>query len=121
MPKIDPAGKLPPYRQVAEIIAGKIASGEYPRGSHPDRVRTRRQLRDRSLHCPARRRLATRPEPRRNRPHQRLLRPVKLDHGMPFGALGHVAETVFRAVRLRINVEIGAALRQGETCADEQR
>jgi GntR family transcriptional regulator len=33
MPKIDPTGKLPPYRQVADIIAGKIASGEYPRGS----------------------------------------------------------------------------------------
>jgi GntR family transcriptional regulator len=33
VPRIDPTGKLPPYRQVAEIIAGKIASGEYPRGS----------------------------------------------------------------------------------------
>jgi GntR family transcriptional regulator len=33
MSKIDPTGKLPPYRQVAEIIADKITSGEYPRGS----------------------------------------------------------------------------------------
>jgi GntR family transcriptional regulator len=33
MSKIDPTGKLPPYRQVAQIMADKIASGEYPRGS----------------------------------------------------------------------------------------
>jgi GntR family transcriptional regulator len=33
MSKIDPTGKLPPYRQVAQIIADKIVSGEYPRGS----------------------------------------------------------------------------------------
>jgi GntR family transcriptional regulator len=31
--QIDPTGKMPPYRQVAEIIAGKIAAGEYARGS----------------------------------------------------------------------------------------
>jgi GntR family transcriptional regulator len=28
--KIDPTGKLPPYRQLAEIIAAKIRSGDYP-------------------------------------------------------------------------------------------
>jgi len=33
MAAIDPTGKVPPYRQVAEIIAAKIASGEYARGS----------------------------------------------------------------------------------------
>lgn len=33
MAAIDPTGKVPPYRQVAEIIAAKIASGEYVRGS----------------------------------------------------------------------------------------
>jgi DNA-binding GntR family transcriptional regulator len=31
--KIDPTGKLPPYRQLAAIVAGRIESGEYPRGS----------------------------------------------------------------------------------------
>jgi DNA-binding GntR family transcriptional regulator len=30
---IDPTGKVPPYRQVAEILAARIASGEYARGS----------------------------------------------------------------------------------------
>ena len=33
MSKIDPTGKLPPYRQVAQIIADKITSGEYAYGS----------------------------------------------------------------------------------------
>jgi DNA-binding GntR family transcriptional regulator len=33
MPKIDPTGKLPPYRQVAQIIADKITAGVYPRGT----------------------------------------------------------------------------------------
>ncbi|HZC64679.1 MAG TPA: winged helix-turn-helix domain-containing protein [Streptosporangiaceae bacterium] len=33
MSKIDPTGKLPPYRQLAAIVAGRIESGEYPRGS----------------------------------------------------------------------------------------
>jgi GntR family transcriptional regulator len=28
--KIDPTAKLPPYRQLAGIIADKIKSGEYP-------------------------------------------------------------------------------------------
>jgi GntR family transcriptional regulator len=31
--KIDPTGKLPPYRQLATIVARRIESGEYPRGS----------------------------------------------------------------------------------------
>jgi GntR family transcriptional regulator len=31
--KIDPTGKLPPYRQLAGIVAERIESGEYPRGS----------------------------------------------------------------------------------------
>jgi GntR family transcriptional regulator len=43
MPAIDPTGKLPPYRQVAQIIADKIASGEYPRGS---RIPTESELVD---------------------------------------------------------------------------
>jgi GntR family transcriptional regulator len=30
MGKIDPTAKLPPYRQLAEIIAERIRSGEYP-------------------------------------------------------------------------------------------
>jgi GntR family transcriptional regulator len=30
---IDPTARLPPYRQLAEIIRGRIASGEYPTGS----------------------------------------------------------------------------------------
>ena len=30
---IDPTARLPPYRQLAEIIRGRIASGEYPKGS----------------------------------------------------------------------------------------
>lgn len=33
MTQIDPTGKVPPYRQVAEIIAGKISTGHYPRGT----------------------------------------------------------------------------------------
>jgi GntR family transcriptional regulator len=28
--KIDPTAKLPPYKQLAQIIADKIRSGEYP-------------------------------------------------------------------------------------------
>jgi GntR family transcriptional regulator len=32
--KIDPTGKLPPYRQVANIIAAQIRSGELPQGAH---------------------------------------------------------------------------------------
>jgi GntR family transcriptional regulator len=28
--KIDPTAKLPPYRQLAQIITDKITSGEYP-------------------------------------------------------------------------------------------
>jgi GntR family transcriptional regulator len=31
--KIDPTGKLPPYKQVADILAARIKSGEYPVGS----------------------------------------------------------------------------------------
>jgi len=31
--KIDPTGKLPPYRQLAAIVAERIGSGEYPRAS----------------------------------------------------------------------------------------
>jgi GntR family transcriptional regulator len=30
---IDPTARLPPYLQLAEIIRGRIASGEYPKGS----------------------------------------------------------------------------------------
>ena len=30
---IDPTGKLPPYRQVADIIVARIKSGQYPVGS----------------------------------------------------------------------------------------
>jgi DNA-binding GntR family transcriptional regulator len=30
---IDPTARLPPYRQLVEIIRGRIASGEYPTGS----------------------------------------------------------------------------------------
>ncbi len=30
---IDPTARLPPYRQLAEIIRERIASGEYPKGS----------------------------------------------------------------------------------------
>lgn len=33
MGKIDPTGKLPPYRQVANILAARIESGEYPKES----------------------------------------------------------------------------------------
>jgi DNA-binding GntR family transcriptional regulator len=31
--RIDPTGKLPPYRQVADILADRITSGQYPAGS----------------------------------------------------------------------------------------
>jgi len=31
--KIDPTGPVPPYKQIAEIIRQRIASGEYLRGS----------------------------------------------------------------------------------------
>ena len=30
---IDPTARLPPYLQLAEIIRGRIASGQYPKGS----------------------------------------------------------------------------------------
>ena len=40
---IDPTGKVPPYRQVAGILAAKIESGEYPRGS---RIPTESELVD---------------------------------------------------------------------------
>ena len=33
MGKIDPTAKLPPYRQLAAIIAADIGSGKLPRGS----------------------------------------------------------------------------------------
>ena len=33
MTKIDPTGPVPPYKQIAEIIRQRIASGKYPRGS----------------------------------------------------------------------------------------
>ena len=33
MPGIDPTAKLPPYRQLAQIITERIKSGEYPKGS----------------------------------------------------------------------------------------
>jgi GntR family transcriptional regulator len=32
MGKIDPTAKLPPYRQVAQILADRIGSGELQRG-----------------------------------------------------------------------------------------
>ena len=31
--KIDPTAKLPPYRQLAQIILDRIESGQYPPGS----------------------------------------------------------------------------------------
>jgi GntR family transcriptional regulator len=31
--KIDPTGPVPPYKQIAEIIRRRIASGEYPQGT----------------------------------------------------------------------------------------
>jgi DNA-binding GntR family transcriptional regulator len=31
--KIDPTGPVPPYKQIAEIIRQRIASGVYPKGS----------------------------------------------------------------------------------------
>ena len=33
MTKIDPTGPVPPYKQIAEIIRGRIASGEYRKGT----------------------------------------------------------------------------------------
>ena len=33
MAGIDPTARLPPYRQLAQIITGRIESGEYPRDS----------------------------------------------------------------------------------------
>jgi DNA-binding GntR family transcriptional regulator len=33
MAMIDPTAKLPPYRQLAQIITDRIKSGEYPRES----------------------------------------------------------------------------------------
>ena len=33
MTKIDPTGPVPPYKQIAEIIRKRIATGEYPKGS----------------------------------------------------------------------------------------
>jgi GntR family transcriptional regulator len=30
---IDPTARIPPYRQLAEIISERIKRGEYPRGS----------------------------------------------------------------------------------------
>lgn len=33
MGKIDPTAKLPPYRQVAAIVANRIRSGELPSGT----------------------------------------------------------------------------------------
>jgi len=30
--KIDPTGPVPPYKQIAEIIRQRIATGEYPKG-----------------------------------------------------------------------------------------
>ena len=32
MTKIDPTGPVPPYKQIAEIIRQRIATGEYPKG-----------------------------------------------------------------------------------------
>jgi len=31
--KIDPTGPVPPYKQIAEIIRQRIASGRYPKGT----------------------------------------------------------------------------------------
>jgi GntR family transcriptional regulator len=31
--KIDPTGPVPPYKQIAEIIRQRIASGEYSKGT----------------------------------------------------------------------------------------
>ena len=33
MTKIDPTGPVPPYKQIAEIIRERIASGEYRKGT----------------------------------------------------------------------------------------
>ena len=33
MTKIDPTGPVPPYKQIAEIIRQRIASGRYPKGT----------------------------------------------------------------------------------------
>jgi GntR family transcriptional regulator len=31
--RIDPTGRIPPYVQLADILAARIAAGEYPAGS----------------------------------------------------------------------------------------
>ena len=33
MTKIDPTGPVPPYKQIAEIIRQRIASGQYAKGT----------------------------------------------------------------------------------------
>ena len=33
MTKIDPTGPVPPYKQIAEIIRQRIASGQYSKGT----------------------------------------------------------------------------------------
>ncbi|MGH3303519.1 MAG: GntR family transcriptional regulator [Streptosporangiaceae bacterium] len=33
MTKIDPTGPVPPYKQIAEIIRQRIASGQYAKGA----------------------------------------------------------------------------------------
>jgi len=43
MGQIDPTAKLPPYRQVADIIAARIAAGTYKRGS---RIPTESEIMD---------------------------------------------------------------------------
>jgi hypothetical protein len=42
--KIDATGKLPPYRQVAEIIAARSLSASARAAPHSHRVRARRDL-----------------------------------------------------------------------------
>jgi GntR family transcriptional regulator len=41
---IDPTGPVPPYIQVADILAAEIRSGKYPKGS---RIPTESELTDR--------------------------------------------------------------------------
>ncbi len=43
MGKIDPTAKVPPYRQIAEIIAAQIKSGELRRGG---RIPTESEIMD---------------------------------------------------------------------------
>jgi DNA-binding GntR family transcriptional regulator len=33
VPKIDPTGPIPPYKQIAAIIRARIESGDYPKGT----------------------------------------------------------------------------------------